>query len=99
MKRSVIACALALPLAALLGSPLAAEVKTREKTLFKLEGMLGRVAGLFGGKAAREGIVSTSAVKGNRQSTVNDETGQIVDLGEEKIYEVDYKKKEYRVIT
>ena len=99
MKRSVIACVLALPLVALLGSPLAAEVKTREKALFKLEGMLGKVAGLFGGKAAREGIVSTTAVKGNRMSTTNDTTGQIVDLGEEKIYDIDYKKKEYRVTT
>jgi hypothetical protein len=99
MKRSVIACMLALPLIALLGSPLAAEVKTREKTLVKLEGMLGRVVGLFGGKAAREGIVSTSAVKGDRKSTMSDNTGQIVDLGEEKIYEVDLKKREYRVTT
>ena len=99
MKRPVIACVLALPLVALLGSPLAAEVKTREKTLVKLEGMLGRVVGLFGGKGAREGILSTSAVKGNRKATTSDNTGQIVDLSEEKIYEIDYKKKEYRVIT
>ena len=99
MKRSLVACAVALPLVALLGSPLAAEVKTREKSLIKFEGMLGRVVGLFGGKAAKEGIVSTAAVKGNRKATVNDTSGQIVDLDEEKVYEVDYKKKEYRVTT
>lgn len=99
MKRSLIACAVALPIVALLGSPLAAEVKTREKTLIKLEGMLGRVVGMFGGKAAREGIVSTTAVKGNRKASLNENTGQIIDLGEEKVYDVDYKKKEYRVTT
>ncbi len=99
MRRPLIACAIALPLVALLGSPLAAEVKTREKTQVKLEGMLGRMVGLFGGKAAREGIVSTTAVKGNRKSTMNEDTGQIVDLGEEKVYDIDYKKKEYRVTT
>lgn len=99
MKRSWIAGAVALPLVALLGSPLAADVRTREKSQIKFEGMFGRVVGMFGGKAAREGIVSTSAVKGNRKATFSDNSGQIVDLGEEKIYEVDVKKKEYRVIT
>jgi hypothetical protein len=99
MKRSWITCAAALPLVALLGSPLAADVKTREKTLVKFEGMLGRVVGMFGGKAAREGIVSTTTLVGDRKSSVNDNTGQIVDLGEEKVYDVDYRKKEYRVTT
>jgi hypothetical protein len=99
MKRSWIACAAALPLVALLGSPLTADVKTREKSLIKFEGMLGRVVGMFGGKAARDGIVSTTAVKGNRKATVNENTGQIIDLGEEKVYDLDFKKKEYRVTT
>lgn len=99
MKRWLIACAVALPVIALLGSPLAAEVKTREKTFVKFEGMLGRVVGMFGGKAAREGVVSSSAVKGNRKATVNDNTGQIIDLGEEKIYDIDFKKKQYQVTT
>lgn len=99
MTRSFKTCAVALPLIAALGSPLAAEVKTREKTLIKLEGMLGRMVGMFGGKAARDGIVSTSAVKGDRKMTVNDNAGQLVDLNEEKVYEIDFKKKEYKVTT
>lgn len=99
MTRSWIKCAIALPVVALLCSPLSADVRTREKTLVKFEGMLGRVVGIFGGKAAREGIVSTSAVKGDRKSTMNDSTGQIIDLTEEKIYDVDLKKKEYKVTT
>ena len=99
MKRSFIACAAALPLIGLLGTSLAAEVKTREKSLIKFEGMLGRMVGLFGGKAAKEGIVSTTAVSGDRKISTNDNTGQIIDLGEEKVYDLDYKKKEYRVTT
>jgi hypothetical protein len=99
MKRSLLTCAAALPLIALLGSPLAAEVKTREKSLIKFEGMLGRVVGMFGGKAAKEGIVSTAAVKGNRKISTTENNGQIIDLGEEKVYDIDFKKKEYRVTT
>jgi hypothetical protein len=99
MKRSLVASAMALPLIALLGSPLVAEVKTREKSLIKFEGMLGRVVGVFGGKAAKEGIVSTTAVKGNRKSSTSDTNGQIIDLGDEKVYDIDFKKKEYHVTT
>ena len=46
-----------------------------------------------------EGIVSTNAVKGNRKATLNDTTGRIVDLGEEKVYDIDMRKKKYRVTT
>lgn len=99
MKRSLITCAIALPMATLLCSPLAADVKTREKTLIKFEGMLGRVVGLFGGKAAKEGIVSTTTVKGDRKATMSENSGQIIDLAEEKIYDLDLRKKEYKVTT
>jgi hypothetical protein len=99
MKRWLTSCAAALSLIALAGGPLVAEVKTREKTQIKFEGMLGRAVGLFGGKAAREGVTSSSAVKGNRMATLNDTTGQIVDLGEEKVYQIDFKKKQYEVTT
>ncbi len=99
MKRSLFTCAVVVPVLALLAAPLAADVKTREKTQFKLEGMLGRMVGMFGGKGARDGIVATSAVKGNRKVTISGNNGQIIDLGEEKIYDVDYRKKEYTVTT
>ena len=54
---------------------------------------------IFGGKAAREGVTSTVVVKGDRKATMNDETGQIVDLAEEKVYDLDLKKKTYKVTT
>jgi hypothetical protein len=62
--------------------------------------MLGRMMGLFGGgRAARDGIVSTTAVKGDRKVTMNESNGQIIDLAEEKVYDLDVKKKTYKVTT
>jgi hypothetical protein len=99
MKRVLVVCALVVPFALASGVVVRADVKTREKGQVKFEGMLGTMVNMFGGKGAREGIVSTNAVKGNRKATLNDTTGRIVDLGEEKVYELDIKKKEYRVTT
>jgi hypothetical protein len=99
MKRSLISGLISLPLAAILVVSLAAEVKTREKTQVKFEGMLGRMVNMFGGKGAKDGIVASTAVKTQRRATFGDATGQIVDLSEEKIYELDMKKKEYTVMT
>jgi hypothetical protein len=79
--------------------PLNADVRADEKTRVEFAGMLGRMAGMFGGKAAREGLTSTVAVKGERKATLNEATGQIVDLSEEKVYDLDIKKKSYRVTT
>jgi hypothetical protein len=91
----------ALALAGLLVSAAAAgaDVKTREKSLVKFEGMMGKVMGFFGGKAAKEGVVSTVAVKGDRKATFGDNTGEIVDLAEEKVYQINLKDKSYKVLT
>ena len=91
--------ALAVSLVVLAVTVTQAEVKTRDRSQVKFEGMLGRMVGLFGGKGAKEGIVSTSAVKGDRKMTTTDTTGRIVDLKEEKVYELDFKKKTYTVVT
>src|SRR5262245_25309686 len=98
MNRLFTSCAVALSLVAA-ASPSQAEVKTREKSHVKLEGMLGRMAGMFGGKAVKEGVVSSTAVKGNRKTTLNDLNGQIIDLAEEKVYDLDMQKKTYQVTT
>lgn len=99
MKRLQISLVLALPLVALLAGPAMAEVRTREKSQVKIEGIIGRMMNLFGGKAAKEGVVSTAAVKGDRKATLNESTGQIIDLSEEKVYDLDMKKKTYEVTT
>ena len=99
MKRLVRIAMVALPLMTLAGSPAYAEVKTRDKTQVKFEGMLGRMFSLFGGKGAKEGIEGKTAVKGNRKATLTDSGGTIVDLTEEKVYDIDAKKKQYTVTT
>jgi len=91
----------AMTLAALLmpASPARADVRADEKTKVELAGMLGGVMKMFGGRAARDGVTSTVIVKGDRKVTLNDETGQIIDLAEEKVYDLDLKKKTYKVTT
>jgi len=76
-----------------------ADVKTTEKSQMKFEGMLGRMMGIFGGKAAKEGVTSTVAVKGDRKVTTTGDTAEIVDLAEEKLYELNLKDKTYKVVT
>jgi len=75
------------------------DVKTEEKTQMKFEGGLGRMMSMFGGKAMKDGLVSTSALKGDRKLTITGDNGQIIDLKEEKIYDLDMKGRTYRVTT
>jgi len=84
---------------AILAPALQADVKTREKTQIKFEGMLGRIMGMAGGAAAKDGLTASVAVKSQRMARLNDQNGQIIDLSEEKVYNIDFKKKEYRVVT
>ena len=100
MNRMWRLCAIALPLVMLTAGPALADVKTRDKTQVKFEGMLGRMMGMFGGKAAKDGVVTASRRQGRPQGRAERHaTGRIVDLKEEKVYELDVKKKTYEVIT
>ena len=85
--------ALAVPAAALAG------VKTEERTQVQFTGLLGGLMSHFGGKAAKEGLVNTVAVVGDRRLTLNEETGEIVDLAEGKVYELNVKDRTYEVAT
>jgi hypothetical protein len=80
-------------------SALFADVKSQERTQVRFEGGLGKVVNFFGGRAAREGVVNTVAVRGDRMMSASDTTGEIVDLREEKVYQLDMKKKTYSVVT
>lgn len=60
--------------------------------------MMGRVLNMATGGAA-DGLTATVAVKGSRKADINERTGRIVDLAEERIYELDVRRKEYRVMT
>jgi len=98
MNRMRIAVALTLSVLCA-GQAVKADVRADEKTRFQFAGVFGKVVNIFGGKGAREGVTSMVAVKGNRKATMNDSTAQIVDLTEEKIYDIDLKKKSYTVTT
>jgi hypothetical protein len=94
-----ILAALVLGLALTSPALLRADVKTQERTQVKFEGAIGRMVNMFGGKNARDGMVSTVALKGNRMLSTTGETGQIIDLTEEKVYALDLKDKSYTVVT
>jgi len=98
MKR-LLSAGMALALVCAAVGVLRADVKTREKDQVKFEGMLGRLAGMFGGSAAKEGVISSVAVVGDRKMSLNDTTGEIIDLAEEKVYRLDVRKKTYTVVT
>jgi hypothetical protein len=99
MKRASLAALLAACALTLASTTLVADVRSDEKTHVEFSGMIGRMAGMLGGKSTREGLTSTVAVKGDRKATLSEASGQIVDLMEEKVYDLDIKKKNYRVTT
>jgi hypothetical protein len=85
---------------ALAAAPAHAEVKKEERNQISFAGALGKIFNFFGGKSAREGVVSTVAVSGDRKMTTTGEnSGQIIDLREEKIYDLDMRRKTYKVTT
>jgi hypothetical protein len=75
----------------------AAEVKTTERATVKFEGMLGRMIGIFGG--SDDDAAHSVAVRGERKAMLRDGTGRIVDLDEEKIYDIDARRKTYKITT
>jgi hypothetical protein len=99
MNRNRMAAALTLSCLALTPSALRADVRADQKSRVEFAGLLGRMTNMFGGKAAREGDTSSVAVKGDRKATLHEAAGQIIDLAEEKIYDLDLKKKSYKVTT
>ncbi|MEP6782662.1 MAG: hypothetical protein ABI983_03270 [Acidobacteriota bacterium] len=76
-----------------------ADVRSDQLVKFQLGGAMGKLLNMFGGKGAREGVTSMVAVKGNRKVTMSESIGQIIDLTEEKVYDLDLKKKSYTVTT
>ena len=99
MKREFFIPAIALALA-LVSVPAQAEIKKEERNQVSFAGTLGRLVNFFGGKSAKDGIVSTVAVSGDRKmTTTGDNTAQIVDLREERIYDLDMRRKTYKVTT
>ena len=99
MRSTFIRSAIVLVAVALGGAVLVADVRTEQKTHASFGGALGRMVNMFGGKAAKEGVVETVAVKGDRKMTTNEKTARLIDLAEEKVYEIDLDGKSYKVTT
>ena len=79
---------------------LGADVKSKPEDAGQVRGHARAGSmGMFGGKAAKEGVVSTVAISGDRMMTVTDQTGELVDLAAEKVYSIDFKGKSYKVKT
>jgi len=76
-----------------------ADVKTQERTQVRFEGAIGKMVNMFGGRGAREGLTTTVALKGQRMLSITGDTGEIIDLAEEKVYTLDLKGKSYSVVT
>lgn len=96
INRSLTAVAVAMTFAA---GPLLAEGSVEQKTKVQFGGFIGGIANVFGGKATRDGVTSTTSIKGDRRLTGDARAGELVDLSEEKIYRLDYRRKTYTVVT
>lgn len=95
-NHTLVASTLALTLSA---SVALAEGNVQQKTRVQFGGVVGGIVNVFGGKAAREGVTSNVSVKGNRMLSASDRSGELVDLGEEKLYRLDFGRKTYTVVT
>ena len=99
MRSRFISTTLVVGIVTLGGVAVSADVRTEQKSHVTFGGALGRMVNMFGGKAAKEGVVETVAVKGDRKMTIGDKTAQIIDLAEEKVYDLDLESKSYKVTT
>lgn len=97
--RRFLTSAIVMGVVAISSSTLSADVRSDQRVKFQLGGAIGKIVNMFGGKGAREGVTTMVAVKGNRKATMSDTTGQIIDLSEQKVYDLDMKKKTYKVTT
>lgn len=76
-----------------------ADATVDQKTKVQFGGALGGIINVFGGRAAKEGVSSTTVVKGDRRLSRTDSSGELVDLKEEKVYSIDFDRKTYTVKT
>lgn len=85
-------------LAAVLTSEASAAVRMEEKSQWQLEGMLGKVASLVT-KGAPEAETTTVAATASRKVSMSGKTGEIIDLDEGAVYQLDLENRTYTVTT
>lgn len=75
-------------------------VYLKEHSKVDFPGGMGRMMRMFGGSAARDGVTTETWLLGKKMLSITDgKTGQLIDLEEEVIYEIDYKARKYRRLT
>lgn len=84
---------------AIAGGVAFAEATVEQRTQAHFGGALGGIINVFGGKATHEGLTSSTAIKGDRKLTRTGDSGELVDLGAEKVYHLDFAHKTYKVVT
>lgn len=85
--------------AVLTASSTFADATLQQKSRVHFGGAMGRVINAFGRGATHEGLTTETVVHGNRKLDRIGDSGEIVDLNEEKIYHLDYGRKSYSVMT
>lgn len=87
-------------IAALAGAPLLADFTYTETSTITGGAMMSmmKVVGVFS-KQAREPIVATVSVKGDRMMHKSNTHASIIDLNSETITSIDFQKKQYSVMT
>jgi hypothetical protein len=85
--------------AGLIAAPALADATLQQKTQVHFGGAIGSIINVFGRSATHEGTISDLTIHGNRKSMRSGDTGEIVDLDEEKVYSLDYSRKIYKVAT
>jgi TonB family protein len=76
-------------------APASADVRIEQRLTYKGEGMMAGITAL----PALKNPVAYVAVKGHRKMTRSGPTGELIDLRQEKVYEIDFARRTYTVKT
>jgi len=76
-----------------------ADASFQEKTQVHFSGAIGSIINVFGRSATHEGVVSDVYIHRDRKLSRSGDTGELIDLDQEKIYYINYARKTYKVKT
>lgn len=75
------------------------DATVQRKTKVNFGGAIGKIAGVFGGKAVRDGVVSTTTLAGGVKLDRHDRFGELINLKAETVAQIDFDKQTYSVKT
>ena len=73
------------------------DATVQRKTKVNFGGAIGKIAGVFGGKAVRDGVVSTTTLAGGVKLDRHDRFGELINLEAETVAKIDFDKQTYSV--